>query len=86
MSKIRPVSEVPDNTYEAYALPLDEIPPFQQRSALYQDYEGYDVIEYRPLQKVSDSEWLISVNGRVYAVEEDILEAGIEAYNSQHES
>lgn len=82
MSKIRPISEVPDNTYEVYALPLDEIPPFQQRSALYQDHKSHDAIKYRPLQKVSDSVWMISVNGRVYTAEEDVLEAGIEAFNS----
>lgn len=84
MSRIRGRADLPENTYEVYTLPLSKLPIYDPQHALLEDWGDSSVVNYHPLQKVGDDTWLINVHGRVYSVEEDILEEGLTQVASDH--
>lgn len=68
--------------FDMYGLPTEAlIRSGQWRHQLLDDHEDKLLVEYRPLEKVNESDWLIDVNGRVYCVREEILVAGLEMMN-----
>lgn len=87
MSKIRPRSEVPKDSYEVFAIPMSTLIEYEGRHALIDDVHAHtDVIHYQPLRKLPDGAWLISVRGRVYELPEETLEAGMDALSDMMES
>lgn len=61
------------STYQIVAIPLRRVFNHDYRHALYKDHEDSMIVEARPLQQLANGSWLVSVEGKVYELSNEMM-------------
>lgn len=64
--------------YRMFAFSVTAVWQHNRRHALFRDFEDQQVITCRVLDQTAEGDWLISVEGRVYALSEKLMDEALD--------